>query len=103
MHAIDSSVVGPVAQRRFIDYFTAYTQAVIDEAADRDTNARRQLDDYFALRRDTLGFRPLYALMVLELPDEVVHHPAMIEMEICVIDMLIIDNVRFLSGDSWRM
>lgn len=97
LRAFDSSAVGPVTQRRFIDYFTAYTESVIDEAADRDADVYRQVDDYFAIRRDALGFRPLYALMVLELSDEVVNHPAMVEMETCVIDMLTIDNVRARS------
>lgn len=83
-----------MAQRRFIDYFTAYTDSVVEEASDRDAGVYRQVEDYFAIQRDTLGFRPLYALMVLELPDEVVYHPAIVEMVICVIDMLIIDNVR---------
>ncbi|EPS94572.1 hypothetical protein FOMPIDRAFT_84975 [Fomitopsis schrenkii] len=92
LRVIESGIVGPVAQRRFIDYFTAYTDSVVEEASDRDAGVYRQVEDYFAIQRDTLGFRPLYALMVLELPDEVVYHPAIVEMVICVIDMLIIDN-----------
>ena len=54
------------------------------------------MDAYYSIRRDTLGFRPLYALTILELPDEVVHHLAMVELESCMVDMLMIDNVGAL-------
>ena len=57
---------------------------------------RRQVDAYYSIRRDTLGFRPLYALTILELPDEVVHHLAMVELELRMVDMLMIDNVGAL-------
>ncbi|KAH9917069.1 terpenoid synthase [Fomitopsis serialis] len=91
-HAIDSGAVGRTAQRRFIDYFTAYVDSVVDEAADRDQDVYRSLDSYFEIRRETVGFRPLYALMLQELPDEVAYHPAMVEMSVCATDMVIIDN-----------
>ena len=102
LRAVGSGVFGPITQRRFIDYFTAYTNAVVEEVIDRDAGVYRRIEDYFAIRRDTLGFRPLYSLMVLELPDAVVRHPLMVEMETCVIDMLIIDNVRaqFANADK---
>ncbi|KAH9830021.1 terpenoid synthase [Rhodofomes roseus] len=90
--AIESGSVGPVAQSRFVDYFTKYVRSVVDEAADRDKDIYRSVDGYPAIRRDTVGFRPLYALMLQELPDEIVYHPAMVEMSACVTDMLIIDN-----------
>lgn len=98
MRAIESGTVGPVAQCRFIEYFTTYVRAVVDEAADRDADVYRSVEDYLTIRRDTVGFYPLYAFMLAELPDEVVHHPAMVEMSLCVTDMLIIDNVRL----HWR-
>ncbi|KZT66130.1 terpenoid synthase, partial [Daedalea quercina L-15889] len=105
-HAIASGAVGPVAQHRFITYFTTYVNSVVDEAADRDANIYRSTESYLAIRRDTVGFRPLYALMLQELPDEVTDHPAMVEMSACVTDMLIIDkdvisyNTEQSAGDS---
>ena len=44
LRVIDSGIVSPVAQRRFIDYFAAYTEAVINEAADRDAGRRASVD-----------------------------------------------------------
>lgn len=95
LRAIESGEVGPVAQRRFIEYFTTYVMSVVDEAADRDGDVYRSVKDYFDIRRETVGFYPLYAFMLQELPDEVANHPAMVEMSLCVTDMLIIDNVHF--------
>ena len=97
MRAIQSGAVGPIAQRRFIDYFASYVTSVVEEAADREADVYRSVEDYLTIRRETVGFYPLYTLMLQELPDGVVYHPAMVEMSLCVTDMLIIDNVRFYT------
>jgi len=87
------------SQQRFIDTFDLYLEAVVAQAADRSNSKIRSIQDYLAVRRDTIGAKPSFALLEqgMDLPDEVFQHPAMQELHDTTIDMLCLGNVsRFL-------
>lgn len=85
--------------RRFVDYFEGYLKSVVEQAQDREHNRIRSIAEYFDVRRLTVGARPSYALMELgmNIPDEVWEDPAMEIMAVCVTDMIILDNVSFMT------
>lgn len=69
--------------------------AVVQQAEDRTKHRIRTIESYLEVRRDTIGAKPSFALMELELdiPDEVFHHPTLENLRLWVIDMLCIGNV----------
>ncbi|KAH8982765.1 isoprenoid synthase domain-containing protein [Lactarius hatsudake] len=85
--------------KRLIKTCSACAQAVIQKAADRRHKHIRSVEEYFELRRDTIGARPAFALIELDmnLPKEAVHHPVIEEMTILAVDMIILDNVSSAS------
>ena len=62
---------------------------------DRGHKHIRNVKEYFEVRRDTIGTRPSFALLGLDmnLPEEAVQHPVIEEMTILATDMIILDNV----------
>ncbi|KAF4583483.1 Sesquiterpene synthase 2 [Pleurotus pulmonarius] len=69
----------PGAQQRFIETFDFFFQAVSQQARDRAEGSIPDLESYIALRRDTSGCKPCWALIEyannLDIPDEVMDHP----------------------------
>ncbi|KAJ8487526.1 hypothetical protein ONZ45_g9641 [Pleurotus djamor] len=69
----------PGAQQRFIETFDFFFQAVSQQAQDRAEGVIPDLESYIALRRDTSGCKPCWALIEyannLNIPDEVMEHP----------------------------
>lgn len=67
----------------------------MEQAGDRECNRVRCVDDYFTVRRHTLGLLPCLDMLQLgmDLPDSVVNHPQVEELTTIAIDMLIIENV----------
>ncbi|KAF5349098.1 hypothetical protein D9756_009518 [Leucocoprinus leucothites] len=63
--------------RHFLDTWSAYTAAVVQEADDRANKRYRSFDDYMKIRRNTAGGGPTLALIEfgLNIPDEVYYHP----------------------------
>jgi hypothetical protein len=47
------------------------------------------------VRRDTIGAKPSFAILetAMNLPDEAVHHPDIVELSIMSIDMILLGNV----------
>ena len=92
----------PTSQRHFIASFTAFLNAIVQEATDRDNDTIRTIDSYIQYRRDTIAakvsFGPLE--LGLDLPDEVFYHPAIVELTNHIGDMIFIDNVSsiFISA-----
>lgn len=84
----------PVFQRRFIDSFQRYTDAVVQQSSDRDHGCQRDLQSYFALRRYTIGAEPSFVLnaMHMDLPDHIMFHPSLRCLEHLATDMIIIGN-----------
>jgi len=84
----------PSSQNRFISTFDKYTTAVVQQASDRTVGHIRSIEDYFTVRRETIGARPSFALLELDmtLPDEVLEHPVIVDLTTVTIDMLILGN-----------
>ncbi|GJJ08045.1 hypothetical protein Clacol_002252 [Clathrus columnatus] len=100
--------VSPVVQTRFINEFQAYLNAVVDEAADRESRYIRNIEDYFKIRRNTIGAKPSFAIceMYMNIPEEVMRHPVIKKLRELAIDTIIIGNdlysynVEQARGDS---
>jgi hypothetical protein len=92
------------AQRRFVDTFGQYMNAVVQQAEDRTQHHIRSLDSYLDVRRDTIGAKPSFAILELEMdiPDHVFNHPTLENLRLWVIDMLCIGNVRLVLYHSTR-
>ncbi|KAI0041515.1 terpenoid synthase [Auriscalpium vulgare] len=84
----------PTAQKRFIDAFTRYTDSVVAEARDRDETHVRSIDEYFKIRRFTIGAEPSYVPMELamDIPDDVIAHPTVVKLTQLVTDVILLDN-----------
>lgn len=62
---------------RFVKAFQKYTDGVVIQAADRDEDIIRSIDEYIAVRRDTVGCLPSYSFLILsdDIPEEIMEHP----------------------------
>jgi terpene synthase-like protein len=51
------------------------------------------------VRRDTIGAKPSFAILetAMNLPDEAVYHPDIVELSVVAVDMILLGNV---SGDA---
>lgn len=58
---VTSGSVG--AQRRFVDTFSLFFRAVAQQADDRRSGKIPDLESYIAMRRDTSGCKPCFALI----------------------------------------
>ncbi|KAH9001765.1 isoprenoid synthase domain-containing protein [Lactarius akahatsu] len=87
-------VASEAAQRRFLKSFAAYVYAVIDEASDRNAGRIRGITDYLELRRLTAGAcASLFSVELgLDIPDEVMTHPAMESLLGLVADTIVLTN-----------
>ncbi|KAG6893372.1 hypothetical protein C0993_001305 [Termitomyces sp. T159_Od127] len=87
-------VIGEIA-RQFIAKFDLYTAAVVQETQDRTENHIRAIDDYFLVRRQTIGAMPSFVLLHFELdmPDEVFQDPVIQRLENASADMISLCNV----------
>ncbi|KAK7691175.1 hypothetical protein QCA50_006278 [Cerrena zonata] len=81
-------------QNRFIDTFQLYLNAVAQRAIDRDQQHIRGIDHYFELRRDTMGFKPAFAIVEakMDIPDEVMNHPSILTISAACGDLMVIAN-----------
>ncbi len=74
--------------------FQSYTDAVVQQAADRDVHRIRDIEGYFEIRRETIGVKPSFIMtgLHLSLPDMVMDDPVIKELTILAIDMVYIAN-----------
>ena len=72
----------------------------MQQAIDRNRHVIRDIKSYIEVRRDTVGAKPSFALLelALDIPDDVISHPAIQEMSLASIDMLCIGNVSHIRG-----
>src|SRR5882757_9440246 len=84
------------AQRRFLESFSAYVYAVSDEASDRNRGHVRSIKDFLEVRRGTVAAYASYFCveMGLDIPDEVMTHPAIGSLLGLVADSTLLTNVR---------
>ncbi|KAF4568086.1 terpene cyclase [Pleurotus pulmonarius] len=86
---------------RFIRNFDGYTDAVRQEAVDRDEGRERTIEEYMELRRGTIGVYPSFDYFLLEddIPDEYIDHPAVASLALGAVDMTILANDVY----SWNV
>ncbi|KAK7448143.1 hypothetical protein VKT23_013902 [Stygiomarasmius scandens] len=79
---------------RFIRNFDEYTDAVRQQAVEREAGIQRNLKEYYSLRRGTIGVRPSfdYFLISEDIPDEVLLQPRIEKLILAAIDMTILAN-----------
>jgi hypothetical protein len=58
----------------------------------------RDIQSYFEVRRETIGTRPSFAMLQLDMdiPDDIMENPILSELEVCTTDMILLGNVRVL-------
>ncbi|TFK38579.1 terpenoid synthase [Crucibulum laeve] len=68
--------------KHLTSHFEAFTAAVVREANDRSNFRQRSFDEYLAIRRDTSGVLPNFALVEfgLDIPDAVLEHPVLLSL-----------------------
>ena len=95
----------PTSQRRFVQTFGHYLDAVVQQAEDRTHRHIRGLDSYLEVRRDTIGSKPSFAILELEmeLPDDVFNHHILEDLRLWVTDMLCIGNVSPSSPSATKL
>ncbi|KAI0833420.1 terpenoid synthase [Trametes gibbosa] len=76
---------GPGCTQRFIHTMDLFFRAVAQQAEDRARGDVPSLEEYIALRWDTSGCKPCFALVEyaagVDLPDEVIAHPTIQALE----------------------
>jgi hypothetical protein len=93
------------SQKRFIATFDEYLEGVVQQAIDRSGHHIRDIQSYFEVRRKSIGATSAFALLELglDIPDEVISHPTIQDMEMASIDMIFLNNVSGLSTDMIPM
>lgn len=88
----------PSGMKRFLDEFARFLSAVVEQSRDRDQGHLRTSEEYFALRRYTVGTEACYpfALLNVDLPLEVSEQPIFEDLRRCVTEIVILDNVSCL-------
>jgi len=78
--------------------------AVAKQADDRAKGHTPDLESYIAVRRDTSGCKPCFALIEyaarIDLPDEVMSHPVVMAMEEATNDFITWSNVKHTPSSS---
>ncbi|KAG6376252.1 isoprenoid synthase domain-containing protein [Boletus reticuloceps] len=94
------AVVDPFHWPQFLDSNVHFSKNTIQEALDRESHSKkdtvRDIQSYMVMRRETIGTRPCFVLMRsirrLYIPDDVLAHPIIREMEDVALDMVFIVN-----------
>lgn len=92
-----ATVLSPTNLERFIQSFQDYTNAIVQRAHDRDHALVRDVDEYFRIRRETIGMRPAFAFLMFDtsVPDDVMNHPTLRRLHTLACDMVILGNDLF--------
>ncbi|KAG6374634.1 isoprenoid synthase domain-containing protein [Boletus reticuloceps] len=106
--AIQNATV--VAQKRVVLYMDEYFEAVVQESIDKENNRILDVESYIIARRRTSGVKPSITVVELglDIPDEVMSHPALQEMIQAAVDMIAFSNdiysynLERLRGDDFH-
>ncbi len=84
----------PEACRHFQRASIAYFSSIIDQAEHRDNNTILTVEGYLMSRRNNVGIFPCYFVgeLLLSIPDEVFHHPAIQALGLLIADLVALDN-----------
>lgn len=90
-------------QRRFVNASQEYTDSVVQQALDRDHYIIRNIDQYFEIRRGTVGVMPVLAVCLIhfDIPDEAMSHPGIVALESACVDMILICNDLLSYNVEW--
>ncbi|KAL4256105.1 Isoprenoid synthase domain superfamily protein [Pleurotus pulmonarius] len=97
-------VASPTSQVRFVDSCQTYLDALVQQAEDRAQGRVRHIEDYFTVRRGSIGAAPSIAIgaLYLNIPQETLDHPVISKLtEICI-DMIIIGNDMYSYKVEWE-
>ncbi|KAJ3796308.1 terpenoid synthase [Lentinula aff. detonsa] len=85
------------AQKQFVEEFESYTRSVTEQAKDRDGSVVRGVESYLELRRNDLGEKPAFSLILMDkdIPEELFESDLMLLMKSHAIDMLTLANDMF--------
>ncbi|KIJ69093.1 hypothetical protein HYDPIDRAFT_79567 [Hydnomerulius pinastri MD-312] len=92
------AIIDPFHWPQFIDANENFSRNTVREALEReiDVNTARDVQSYMVMRRETIGTRPCFVLMRstrhLYIPNRVLAHPVVEEMENLMLDMVYIAN-----------
>ncbi|KAJ6561560.1 terpenoid synthase [Mycena vulgaris] len=92
-----ASVNAPKAcHERFVNAWRTYLDSVVQQAERRSTSYICTVDEYMAARRDNIGSDPSFAFLEIslgvDLPHEVMEHPAIVSLNRDTTDMIILAN-----------
>ncbi|KAL0071298.1 hypothetical protein AAF712_001864 [Marasmius tenuissimus] len=84
----------PSFQRRFVETFGHYLDAVAEQAIDRNDSRVRDVETYFEIRRKTIGALPSFAVLEIHmnLPDYVFADSVISRLMTLTVDMIILCN-----------
>ncbi|KAF8209071.1 terpenoid synthase [Mycena galopus ATCC 62051] len=87
-------IATPTFQRRFVDEFQIYLDSMVRKAQDRTEDHVRSIDEYFEVRRVTIGVKAAIIVNELEMaiPDEVMANENIVDLITTSTDMILIAN-----------
>ena len=82
-----------------------YLEAVVQEITDKNDHRILDIKGYIDARRRTIGVKPCFSIMELglDIPDEVMAHPAIQEMIVAAIDLIAFYNVSDFHEKSFHV
>ncbi|KAF8181449.1 isoprenoid synthase domain-containing protein, partial [Mycena galopus ATCC 62051] len=82
------------SQRRFIDEFELYMNSMVQKAQDRTENHVREIEEYFAVRRVTIGLKAAIIInrISMDVPDELLQNEHVLTLINKATDMILIAN-----------
>ncbi|KAF7432702.1 hypothetical protein PC9H_004644 [Pleurotus ostreatus] len=97
-------VATPTAQTRFVSSFQKYLDAVVQQAEDRVKGSVRSVEDYFRVRRDSIGVEPSFAIgeLYMNIPQEVIDNPVIAKLRVIAIDLIHIANDIYSYKVEWE-
>ncbi|KAJ6495182.1 terpenoid synthase [Mycena sanguinolenta] len=87
-------IATPTSQRRFIDEFRAYMDSMVQKAQDRTEGHIRGIDEYFEVRRVTIGVKAAIVIneIRMNIPDDVLRNEHITTLIAASTDMILIAN-----------
>ena len=82
-----------------------YLESVVQESIDKKDHRILDVKSYIDVRRLTSGVKPSFSIIELglDIPDDVMAHPAMQEMIIAAVDMVAFYNVSVIYEKILRL
>ncbi|THH27301.1 hypothetical protein EUX98_g6890 [Antrodiella citrinella] len=82
------------SQKHMLSTLADFLESLVEQAADRDEDRYRTVEEYLRRRRQNVGTKPSCVPLELglNLADEVFHHPVLVELTDYIVEIIIIDN-----------